>query len=128
MFDQTWQWAGKFRRKETNIGVAPENIQNEMGVLLGNVDYWLKSNTYELQEISVRFHHKLVWIHPFTNGNGRLSRLAADLLLVFNKCDKLSWGSVDLASETDSRCEYLKALRIADQTNDYGPLLKFARS
>lgn len=126
MFDETWQWAGKFRWKQTNIGVSPETIQNELGALLGNVQYWLDNKTYPLEEIAVRFHHKLVWIHPFANGNGRCSRLAADLLLQYNRGQKLNWGSQDLAKESEIRNRYLKALRLADQ-NDYTPLMKFAK-
>ncbi len=128
MFDETWEWAGKFRWKPTNIGVEPENIQNDLGALLGNVKYQLEHKTYPIEEIAVRFHHKLVWIHPFPNGNGRFSRLAADLLLQFIGGKKLTWGSKDLAKESDVRDKYLKALRVADQKNDYGQLMKFAKS
>ncbi len=128
MFDQTWEWAGKWRWLETNIGVAPKNIQNELGALLGDVQYWLEHKTYSTEEAAVRFHHKLVWTHPFPNGNGRFSRLAADLLIEFNGGKKLSWGSRDLVGETKTRDEYLRSLRIADRSNDYEALLKFARS
>ena len=81
MFEDTWQWAGEFRTRQTNIGVAPQKIQNDLAVLLGDIQFWLKHQTFSVEEIAVRFHHRLVWIHPFTNGNGRFSRLATDLFL-----------------------------------------------
>jgi Fic-DOC domain mobile mystery protein B len=127
MFDQTWNWAGKVRWTQTNIGVAPEKIQNELGALLGNVKYWIEEETYKFEEIAVRFHHKLVWIHPFPNGNGRFSRLAADLLLEFNGHERFKWGQSDLVTDQKERDKYLGALRLADIKIDYGPLLKFAK-
>jgi Fic-DOC domain mobile mystery protein B len=128
MFDQTWKWAGKVRSEQTNIGVAPEKIQNELGVLIGNVKYWIENETYKFDEIGVRFHHKLVWIHPFPNGNGRFSRLAADLLMEFNGHERFNWGSVDLVANEVERQKYFSALRLADTKMEYGPLLKFAKS
>lgn len=125
MFDQTWTWAGKFRWRQTNIGVAPDKIQNELGALLGNVQHWIENKTYTIEISSIRFHHKLVWIHPFPNGNGRFSRLAADLLVEFNEGRKLSWGSKDLTKESENRNQYLNALRAADQ-NNYELLIAFA--
>tara|TARA_B100001248_G_scaffold203924_1_gene158099 strand:- start:6919 stop:7512 length:594 start_codon:yes stop_codon:yes gene_type:complete len=127
MFGQVWEWAGKFRWSQTNIGVPKENIQNELGQLLGNVQYWLENETYSLDELAIRFHHKLVWIHPFPNGNGRWSRLATDLLLEFNGGNKFSWGSDDLSHENDDRSRYIKALRVADEHKDFNDLLRFAR-
>ena len=128
MFDQTWKWAGQVRWTQTNIGVAPEKIQNELGALSGNVKYWIDNKTYPFEEIAIRFHHKLVWIHPFPNGNGRFSRLAADLLMEFNGHDRFNWGSADLVKNDDERQKYFKALRVADEKMEYGPLLEFAKS
>lgn len=119
MFKDTWTWAGKFRWKQTNIGVSPEEIQNKLGQLLGDIHYWKKNGTFSLDEIAIRLHHKLVWIHPFPNGNGRFSRLTADLFLTFNGVEKFQWGT--------ERDQYIKALKIADASEDYRELLKFAR-
>lgn len=128
MFDQTWTWAGQFRTRETNIGVNPHRIQTDLGILLGNVQFWLDNKTYPIDEIAIRFHHRLVWIHPFPNGNGRFSRLATDLLLEFNHQEKFKWGQQDLAYANQDRELYLKALRLADRSDDYEELLKFAKS
>ena len=128
MFNETWEWAGEFRWKTTNIGVEPSKIQNDLGILLGDVKYWIEKDTYPFDEIAIRFHHRLVWIHPFPNGNGRASRLAADLLLNYNGREKFSWGSQNLVKESKTRDKYLKALRTADKQSDYVPLLEFAKS
>ncbi|MEK8017864.1 MAG: Fic family protein [Candidatus Parabeggiatoa sp.] len=74
------------------------------------------------------FHHRLVWIHPFPNGNGRHTRLMADLILVSLGGEKFSWGGgQDLAAEDMVRKPYIEALRAVDG-HDYGPLLEFVRS
>ena len=129
MFDQTWKWAGTFRKCETNIGVDPKNIQSELAALLGDVKYWLENKTYPIDEIAIRVHHKLVWIHPFPNGNGRFSRLACDLLLRFNGAEKFEWGwgSEDLMAQSEDRTFYIQSLKRADKMGDYADLLRFAR-
>lgn len=128
MFEETWKWAGEFRKRQTNIGVSPEKIQQEMGNLLGNVEYWIKNKTYPLEEVAIRFKHKLVWIHPFVNGNGRHSRLVADLFLELNGEKPFTWGRDSLAEESSHRKTYIHALQIADKSEKYEPLIKFARS
>jgi Fic-DOC domain mobile mystery protein B len=128
MFEQTWSWAGQFRTRETNIGVTPYRIQTDLSILLGNTQFWLENKTYLIDEIAIRFHHRLVWIHPFPNGNGRFSRLATDLLLEFNYQKKFKWGELDLAQASQDRELYLKALRLADRSDNYAELLKFAKN
>ena len=128
MFAETWNWAGIFRRKETNIGVAPENIQNQLAILLGDVQYWLEHQTYTAEEIVARFHHRLVWIHPFPNGNGRFSRLAADLLMNQMEDSKFSWGQEQLGRMGEKRAAYIQALKIADQQDQFAPLIRFMKS
>lgn len=127
MFDQTWRWAGEFRKRDTNIGVDPLRIQNDLGVLLGDVKFWFERKTFSIEEITIRFHHRLVWIHPFPNGNGRFARLASDVLLEFNGLKKFEWGSVELSSNSENRKKYLQALRRADKEENYQDLLKFAK-
>lgn len=89
--------------------------------------YWIENKTYDFDEIAVRFHHKLVWIRPFPNGNGRFSRLAADLLLEFNGHARFNWGQSNLVADQKERDKYFNALRLADNKMEYGPLLKFAK-
>ena len=95
--------------------------------LLGDVRYWIENNTYSRDEIAVRFHHRLVLIHPFANGNGRHARLIADVLAIRLGRPTLTWGSVSLVKEGEARNQYLEAIRIAD-SGDIQPLLEFARS
>jgi Fic-DOC domain mobile mystery protein B len=128
MFSETWNWAGQFRRKETNIGVSPENIQNQLAILLGDVQYWMEHQTYQVEEIVARFHHRLVWIHPFPNGNGRFSRLAADLLMKQLEDATFSWGQEHLGRMGEKREAYIRALKLADQHQQFDPLISFMKS
>ena len=81
MFDQTWKWAGAYRSTEKNIGIAHYQIREALAALLGDARYWLEHQTFPADEVAVRFHHRLVWIHPFANGNGRHARVMADILV-----------------------------------------------
>ncbi len=127
MFGRTWRWAGKFRTTEKNIGVDPLQIAPELKKLVDDVAYQIEHEAYSLDEIAARFHHRLTWIHPFPNGNGRHARTATDVLLVANKAPKFSWGESDLVAESETRRRYIDALRAAD-ARDHGPLLAFVRS
>ena len=127
MFDQTWKWAGEYRCTEKNIGVPVHEIRERVTTLLGDVRYWIENNTYSLDEIAVRFHHRLVLIHPFANGNGRHARLIADVLAMKLGRPALTWGAASLVKEGEARSKYLEAVRIADD-GDIQSLLKFARS
>lgn len=127
MFDQVWEWAGAFRRTERNIGLDPFRIPVELRKLIDDVQYQIDHRTYGPHEIAVRFHHRLVFIHPFPNGNGRHSRLATDILVSYLGRERFTWGAADLASRGEIRSKYIEALRSADK-GDYGPLLEFVRS
>ena len=127
MFGDVWSWAGKLRTAETNIGALPHEIPVRLRQFLGDVAYWLAHDTYPPDELAARFHHGLVLIHPFTNGNGRHTRLAADLMCRQLGQDAFTWGRVSLDSAGATRQAYLTALRAADR-HDLGPLLAFVRS
>lgn len=127
MFDQTWKWAGEFRRTAKNIGVPVYEIRERFMALCGDVRYWIEHKTYPADEIAVRFHHNLTFIHPFPNGNGRHARLIADILLIKLGRPAFSWGSANLVKEGDARTKYLEAIRTADN-GDIQPLLTFVRS
>jgi Fic-DOC domain mobile mystery protein B len=127
MFRDVWRWAGELRNSERNIGIDHWLIGPELRTLLGDVRYWIDHKTYSPDEIAVRFHHRLVFIHPFPNGNGRWSRLAADLLAVQLGVDRFRWGSGNLVAIDELRARYVAALRAADG-QDINPLLLFARS
>ena len=127
MFGRVWKWAGTFRHSEKTIGIDAYQIPTELRKLLDDCRYWIKHETYEPDEIAARFHHRLVLIHPFPNGNGRHTRLAADLLLVALGQSRFTWGRVNLVAASETRQSYIAALFAADR-HDIGPLLKFVRS
>ena len=128
MFGKVWRWAGTFSQESNRrIGVDHWRIEVELGDLIDTVRYWVAHQTYAPDEIAVRFHHKLTWIHAFPNGNGRHARLAADLLAVSLQPRPFTWGSAGLVGITDLREGYVAALRAAD-AHDIEPLLAFARS
>jgi len=128
MFGDTWGWAGKIRTKETlPVGIAPENIAVELRKLCGDVESQLKYKSWPIDEIAARFHHRLAYIHPFPNGNGRFARTITDLLLVQNGKERFTWGAADLISDGEIRHQYISALRAAD-AKDYAHLFGFVRS
>lgn len=127
MFDQTWKWAGEYRRTEKNIGIPVYQIREQLAALLGDVRYWIEHSTFPPDEIAVRFHHRLVVIHPFPNGNGRHARLIADILAMKLSRPTFTWGAADLVKPSEARAQYLNAIRAADQ-GDIQPLIEFARS
>lgn len=127
MFGQVWRWAGQFRRTARNIGVDAYRIPAELRQLLGDCRFWIEHQSYEADEIAVRFHHRLVQIHAFPNGNGRHARMATDLLLVSIGRPGFSWGRANLIDAGQTRRQYIKALRAADR-HDYGPLMEFVRA
>lgn len=128
MFSDVWSWAGKFRKSNTNIGVDWTIISIELKKLLDDCLYWVKNKVFIDEEIAIRLKHRIVAIHPFINGNGRHSRLLADLMMekIFRK-KHFSWGSDNLYKENKARNVYLKALREADN-GDYENLIAFAKS
>ncbi len=127
MFDAIWTWARKVRLTDKNIGVDKNIVRTEVRKLIEDAHYWRENTVYEPDELAVRFHHRLVSIHPFPNGNGRHARLMADLLARELGESAFSWGGVSLTNTSDLRTEYIGALRAADGGN-VDPLLKFARS
>ncbi len=127
MFDQTWKWAGRYRSTEKNIGNPFYQIRDSLAALLGDARYWLENRTYAPDQIAVRFHHRLVFIHPFANGNGRHARLMADVLAQRQGRPVFTWGGADVARAGDFRRNYIETLQTADR-GDMGPLIVFARS
>jgi Fic-DOC domain mobile mystery protein B len=127
MFGHTWRWAGQFRLTEKNIGIEPSRIPMAVEQLCADVQAQLEAAAFAIDEIAVRFSHRLVAIHPFANGNGRHSRTMADLLLMQRGAPRFSWGANQNQDAETTRQGYLRALRAADR-GDYAPLLRFARS
>lgn len=129
MFDQTWTWAGKYRKTNKNLGIPFHQIMNGIAAILGDIHYWLENETFDIEEIAIRYHHRLVWIHPFPNGNGRHARLLADVIAVKNGREQFTWGLKDSKESGLARTEYIRCLKAADANNDdIRGLLDFARS
>jgi Fic-DOC domain mobile mystery protein B len=127
MFDKVWKWAGEFRKTEKNIGVSWINIGIELRYLLDDTKYWIQHRTYSPDEIAIRFKHRLVKIHCFSNGNGRHSRIMADIIIesVFGK-NVFIWHNSNMAKPDETRKKYIEALIEADNGN-INPLIEFAR-
>jgi len=114
MFNQTWEWAGRFRTVDTNIGHPWQQIPEAMLNLCADVSYRVGHANNDWDDVAIRFHHRLVLIHPFPNGNGRHARIATDLLLQINKQQPFTYGAESLPADGSARREYLAALREAD--------------
>jgi len=127
MFGKVWKWAGQIRLTDKNLGVPKEQILMKLKPLFDDTAFWIENETYSFDEIGARFHHRLVSIHAFPNGNGRHARLMTEVIQTVNGEKPFTWGSSDLYnSESEARKDYLAALRHADQGN-YQPLIEFVR-
>ncbi|MEX1221479.1 MAG: mobile mystery protein B [Idiomarina sp.] len=115
LFGEVWVWAGKFRQRELNIGVDPNNISVDLYNFLEDAKYWIEYKHFSTLELSVRIHHRLVQIHPFANGNGRHSRIFTDVVRVFLLDERvLTWANAKLEDMSEERAAYIEALRAAD--------------
>ncbi len=128
MFSDVWGWAGTFRKSNKNIGVDKTQIAVSLNQLLKNVRYWIEHSIYSSDEIAIRASHQIVSIHCFANGNGRHSRLMADVIIthIFNK-SLFTWGQSNLTEHSETRKKYISAIHEADNGN-IKPLIEFARS
>jgi Fic-DOC domain mobile mystery protein B len=127
MLGDVWRWAGKFRTSQRNLGIDYWLIPMELRLLLDDSRAWIEFGTYPADEIAVRFHHRLVLIHPFPNGNGRHARLIADLLAMRLGRARFSWGRESLRDPGAARTRYLEALHAAD-SHEIALLLAFSRA
>ena len=126
LFGEVWQWAGSFRQTEKTIGIDPIQISIQLRLLLNDMQYWVDNGTYVPMEAADRFHHRLVYIHPFPNGNGRHARIMADAVLGILFDEKtIDWsGGYNMQEMNKRRAQYIDALRTAD-AGDYGLLFEF---
>ena len=126
MFDDVWAWAGRRRHRLTNIGVDPSEITTQMKLALDDAIFWHIHHAFDSNELAVRIHHRLVCVHPYPNGNGRQTRLLADLYLHVTDQPRLTWGGgAPLGSPGVDRSLYIRALMAAND-GDIKPLLLFA--
>jgi Fic-DOC domain mobile mystery protein B len=128
MFGDVWTWAGSPRRRETNIGVAPQLIPSQSMQTLDDARFWHAEKVFELDELAIRIHCRLVRVHPFVNGNGRCTRLMADLYLTAVGTNPFTWGGTNLDVAGSGRAKYIAALVKAVDTDDYADLIHFARA
>ena len=128
MYGDVWKWAGKFRMSEKNIGIAWTQIGIELKYLLDDTKYWIENNTFSPEEIAIRFKHRIVSIHCFPNGNGRHSRMMADIIMesIFSK-EIFSWHQSNMVKADETRKAYINALREADNGN-IESLIEFAKN
>jgi len=128
MYGNIWDWAGDFRKTNKNLGVDKWQISTALKILFDDSIYWVNHDTFSPDEIAIRFKHRIVSIHCFPNGNGRHSRLMADIIVdkIYN-LPIFTWGTGNLVKQSDTRTNYLNAVREADK-NNYEPLILFARS
>lgn len=126
LFGDVWEWAGTYRLREKNIGIDPIQIAVQLRHLLDDARYWAENGTYEPLEAAARFHHRIVKIHLFPNGNGRHARIAADVYLKqYFQHPPIAWASgFDLQADNDRRTAYITALRAADG-GAFEPLMTF---
>lgn len=127
MLGNVWAWAGEFRKSEKNIGVKWINIGVDLKMLLDDTRYWIENDTYSPDEIAIRFKHRLVNIHCFPNGNGRHSRIMADIIIESIFKNKIfTWNHSNMVKADDTRKNYINAIREGDKGN-ISLLIKFAR-
>ena len=128
MFGNVWSWAGEFRKSEKNIGVKWVMIGIELKALLGDTKYWIENKTFSNEEIAIRFKHRLVNIHCFPNGNGRHSRIMADIIMesIFGN-EPFSWNQSNMVKADQTRKNYITAIREGDKGN-IQPLIDFAKN
>lgn len=128
MYAGVWKWAGEFRRTDKNIGIDKNQISVALKQLLDDGHYWIQHHSFPDEEIAIRLKHRIVQIHCFANGNGRHSRLLADIIMekIFH-LPLFTWGAANLVKEGDPRTVYISALKKADAGN-YSNLLAFAKS
>ena len=128
MLGNVWSWAGDFRKSEKNIGVKWILIGIELKALLDDTNYWIENKTFPNEEIAIRFKHRLVNIHCFPNGNGRHSRIMADIMMesMFNE-EPFSWNQSNMVKADQIRKNYINAIREGDNGN-INPLIDFAKN
>lgn len=126
MYEEVWDWAGKARLSELNIGTPPHQIHEQLKQLIDNFWYWEKETEMEILEKAARLHHGLVKVHPFKNGNGRWARLITNIYLKKKKAGFIQWPEETLQVDSPFRKEYIGALQKADHGN-YGDLIKLHR-
>ena len=127
MFGNVWDWAGKFRQIELSIGIKAYLAPTALKELADDIAFWDKHKTFDIYETATRIHHRAVQIHPFLNGNGRWSRMLANIYLRQHGSMPVKWQEDLLSSENTQRDKYIQALKMAD-SGDFGALIGMHRN
>ena len=127
MFGDVWEWAGKNRQVELSIGIKAYLVPTEIKKLVDDLDFWNINKTFSIREIASRLHHRAVQIHPFINGNGRWSRMLANIFLKQNGLQPTKWNENLLSKDNKHRKDYINALKQADN-GDYTELIQMQSS
>jgi Fic-DOC domain mobile mystery protein B len=127
MFGDVWTWAGTQRWRVTNIGVEPYLIVTQSRLTLDDAKFWHTQGVFDPDDLAARIHCRLVSVHPFRNGNGRCTRMMADLYLASIGAEPFTWGGANLDVDGSGRATYIAALIKAADTDEYVDLIRFAR-
>ncbi len=131
MYQDVWKWAGQYRKTQKTIGIEAHQVPIQLTLLMNDVKTWIDLESYDWPELLARFHHRLVFIHPFVNGNGRFARLHTELLAHRHHQKIPSWGAQsfkgELERESEMRKQYIECLKMADQKKLNG-LIQFIYS
>jgi len=123
MFGNVWDWAGKFRQVELSIGIKAYQVPAALKDLTDDITFWNQNKTFDIYETASRIHHRAVQIHPFKNGNGRWSRMLANIYLRQHGSMPVKWQEDLLSKENPKRDSYIQALKSADN-GDYSSLIE----
>ncbi len=125
LFGNVWKWAGIHRTSMVNLSKIDRfQIRVELKSLFDDVKAWIEFGRSDWDEIAAEFHHRLVSIHPYPNGNGRTARIMTEYLLKRNDKDVPSWMHSMNDRPKDRRALYINSLKNADKGN-YSDLIKF---
>ncbi|HBH79510.1 MAG TPA: mobile mystery protein B [Nitrospira sp.] len=126
MLGSIWDWAGKYRRDNLNIGMDWHLIPEQVRLLCDDFLHWdAQASTMPVLEVAARLQNRLTKIHPFRNGNGRHARLMTDIFFLSRRHPLLEWPQTQLMSEGHQiRAQYITAMQDADQ-GDFSSLVKF---
>lgn len=130
LFGAVWSWAGTYRNTEKNIGIDPSQVSVQVRLLMDDAKCWVENKTYDRLEFAARFHHRLVNIHPFPNGNGRHARIITNGILRNAMNEKpVVWGQgrLHVITDNEERRIYIDALRKGDE-GDVRPLIEYLTS
>lgn len=123
LYGDIWTWAGVYRLTEKSVGIDPVQIAVELRQSLDNIVYrWEHTEDWSARELGIAVHAEAVRIHPFVDGNGRVTRLLADL--VFFAAQDASDGLLTYDWNVEKR-QYIDLLRAYDRTRDPRELASF---